>query len=94
MILIHCLAKAGFGKTFISYSVVKDLVAEAEDPELCDEPPTTAFFHFSGLRPECSQPEDAFRNMACQLLQAHRYVTSMYELHVRHTLTSYTNVKT
>jgi hypothetical protein len=68
--LILRAAKACFGKTFISSSIIDNLVAEAEDPELCDEPPATAFVHFSQL---CSGSEDAFRNMACQLFQTHRH---------------------
>jgi hypothetical protein len=67
--LIPRAANVGFGKTSISHSVINNLVAETEDPELCDDPPATAFVHFSQL---CSGSEDAFRNMACQLLQTHR----------------------
>ncbi|KAF1839228.1 hypothetical protein BDW02DRAFT_231629 [Decorospora gaudefroyi] len=66
-------AKVGFGKTFISYAVTDDLAAEAEDPDLCEEPPATAFFHFNRLCSESSHPENAFRTMACQLLQIHRH---------------------
>jgi hypothetical protein len=67
------LAKAGFGKTVISQSVVSNLAGEAEDPDLCDEPPATAYHHFSNLLSEDNRPEDAFRTMSCQLLQTHRY---------------------
>ncbi|PZD26611.1 FCP1, TFIIF-interacting CTD phosphatase, NLI-interacting factor, partial [Pyrenophora tritici-repentis] len=66
-------AKAGFGKTTISQSVVENLVAEADDPDLCDAPPATASFHFSLLGHERTHPDDAFCSMACQLLQTHRH---------------------
>jgi hypothetical protein len=71
--LIVRIAKAGFGKTSISHSVIDNLVAEAEDPEICDEPSATATFHFNSLRSETSHPEDALRNIACQLLRTHRH---------------------
>lgn len=67
------LAKAGFGKTAISHAVVENLIAQADDPNLCDEPPATASFHFSRLSSERTHPDDAFRTMACQLLQTHRH---------------------
>jgi hypothetical protein len=67
------LAKGGFGKTVISQSVVSNLTGEAEDPDLCDEPPATAYYHFNNLLSENNEPEDAFRTISCQLLQAYRY---------------------
>ncbi|CAE7193427.1 hypothetical protein HRS9139_08925 [Pyrenophora teres f. teres] len=66
-------AKAGFGKTTISHSVVENLVAGADDPDLCDEPPATASFHFSHLRHDRTHPDGAFRSMAYQLLETHRH---------------------
>ncbi|KAL1797449.1 hypothetical protein ACET3X_004055 [Alternaria dauci] len=57
-------AKAGFGKTVISQSVVCNLAGEAEDPDLCDEPPATAYYHFSNLLRKNNQPEDALRTLS------------------------------
>jgi len=66
-------AKSGFGKTVISHSVVENLAGEADDPDLCDEPPATASYHFNHLLSENNQSEDAFRAMACQLLHVRRH---------------------
>ncbi|KAG9190705.1 hypothetical protein G6011_08793 [Alternaria panax] len=66
-------AKAGFGKTVISQSVVSNLAGEVGDTDLCDEPPATAYYHFSNLLSKDDQPEDAFRTLSRQLLQTHRY---------------------
>jgi hypothetical protein len=63
----------------VSHSVIDNLVAEAEDPELCDEPSATAFFHFNSLRSESSHPEDALRTIAFQLLQTHRHDPSTFD---------------
>ncbi|KAF1940879.1 hypothetical protein EJ02DRAFT_405735 [Clathrospora elynae] len=65
-------AKLGFGKTCISHSVIANLAAEAEGPDLSDEPPVTASYHFSRSSADSSHFEDAFRAIACQLLQTHR----------------------
>ncbi|USP76792.1 hypothetical protein yc1106_04066 [Curvularia clavata] len=65
-------AQVGFGKTFISHTVIENLTAEAEDPDLCGEPPAVAYYHFSRLHSKHNHPDDAFRSMACQLLQWHR----------------------
>ncbi|EOA92353.1 uncharacterized protein SETTUDRAFT_170945 [Exserohilum turcica Et28A] len=64
-------AQVGFGKTLISHSVIDNLVAEAEDPDFCGEPPAIAYYHFNRLHSEHNNPDDAFRAIACQLLQAH-----------------------
>ncbi|OAL48734.1 hypothetical protein IQ07DRAFT_513277 [Pyrenochaeta sp. DS3sAY3a] len=66
-------AKLGFGKTNISNTVIQDLVAEAENLEIEDQPLSTAFFHFERTRPESGQLEDAFCSLATQLLQTHRH---------------------
>ena len=41
--------------------------------EICGELPSTASYHFSHTRPESTQSDDAFRAIACQLLQNHRH---------------------
>ncbi|KAH7359977.1 hypothetical protein BKA66DRAFT_426346 [Pyrenochaeta sp. MPI-SDFR-AT-0127] len=66
-------ARTGFGKTYISDAVIDDLAVKAEELDICDEPPSTAFFHFDRSRPESTHPGDAFRNLACQLLQMFRH---------------------
>lgn len=66
-------AKQGFGKTVLSTAAMEDLAATAEDPDAYTQPPSTAFFHFSFRKSECAQSEDAFRAIACQLLETHRY---------------------
>ena len=53
--------------------MVENLVAEADDPDLCDGPPATASFHFSRLSSDCIHPDDGFRAMVCQLLHMHRH---------------------
>lgn len=67
------IAKPGFGKTFISTSVIDDLRAEAEDLNISDDPPSTAYFHFNAAHIYCTHSNDAFRALAYQLVHAHRH---------------------
>jgi hypothetical protein len=53
--------------------VIDDLSAEAEDLNISDEPPTTAFFHFNAAHLYCTHPNDAFRALAAQLVHIHRH---------------------
>lgn len=71
--LIYGAAIPGFGKTILSREVIENLVAEADDPENSDEPPATAFFHFSHGRSDRTNADVAFRSLTCQLLQTHRH---------------------
>ncbi|PSN68713.1 hypothetical protein BS50DRAFT_490737 [Corynespora cassiicola Philippines] len=66
-------AKPGFGKTFISTSVIDDLSAKAEDLNISDDPPSTAYFHFNAAHIYCTHSNDAFRALAYQLVHAHRH---------------------
>ncbi|KAF2467048.1 uncharacterized protein BDR25DRAFT_267857 [Lindgomyces ingoldianus] len=66
-------AQPGFGKTVLSGQIVDDLSTEAEDLNISDEPPSTVFFHFNSIRPNCTSFHDAFRALADQLVQTHRH---------------------
>ncbi|KAF2692106.1 hypothetical protein K458DRAFT_381930 [Lentithecium fluviatile CBS 122367] len=68
-------ANPGFGKSFISGAVIDDLNSEADDLNIDDdhEPPTVAFFHFNAAHSYCLHPNDAFRALAYQLIDAHRH---------------------
>ncbi|KAJ5031741.1 hypothetical protein PSV08DRAFT_399634 [Bipolaris maydis] len=65
-------AQIGFGKTFMSHSVIENLTAETEDPNICDEPPVIAYYRFSLLHSKHNHPDDALRALSHQLLQLHR----------------------
>lgn len=69
ILLIERAARTGFGKTYISDAVINDLLLKAEDLEICDEPPSIAFFHFDQNHPESTHLDDAFRDLARQLVQ-------------------------
>lgn len=71
-VLTRGTAKPGFGKTFIWNTVIDQLSTEAEDPDISDEPPSTAFFQVHN-RPEGGNPDGPFRALACQLIQTHRH---------------------
>ncbi|PVH94142.1 hypothetical protein DM02DRAFT_646105 [Periconia macrospinosa] len=73
--ILFVQAKPGFGKSFISGAVIDDLVDEAENLDIDDEhePPSTAFFHFNAAHSYCTQPSDAFRALANQLVHTHRH---------------------
>jgi hypothetical protein len=71
--IVFVQAKAGFGKTFLSGQVIDDLTTGAEDLNISDESPTTAFFHFNAAHLYCTHPNDAFRSIAEQLVHAHRH---------------------
>jgi hypothetical protein len=49
--------------------------------------------HIMGGRSDASDMTKTYYSVFGLLVYVEQYVTSMYELHVRHTLTSYTNVK-
>lgn len=66
-------ASPGFGKTFLSSRVIDDLTSEAEDLNISDEPPTTAFFHFNAAHLYCTHPNDALRALAAELVHTHRH---------------------
>jgi hypothetical protein len=53
--------------------VIDDLGAEAEDLNISDEPPSTIFFHFNSAHLYCTQPSDALRALATQLVHIHRH---------------------
>ena len=69
------IADSGFGKTFLSSTVIDDLSAEANNLSIDEEfePPATAFYHFSTAHSYCIHPNDAFRSLSDQLLHSHRH---------------------
>ncbi|KAF2652460.1 hypothetical protein K491DRAFT_718890 [Lophiostoma macrostomum CBS 122681] len=66
-------ATPGFGKTFLADCVIDDLSTEAEDLNISDEPPSTIFFHFNSAHLYCTEPGDALRALATQLVHIHRH---------------------
>lgn len=68
-------AESGFGKSFLSGTVIDDLSAEVGSLSINGElePASTAFYHFSAAHPYCIHPDDAFRALTDQLLHIHRH---------------------
>ncbi|KAF2184456.1 hypothetical protein K469DRAFT_185232 [Zopfia rhizophila CBS 207.26] len=70
--ILFVQAKPGFGKTSLSGQIIDDLNVGAAYLNISDEPPTTAFFHFSSIHPNSKSANDALRALAAQLVHSHR----------------------